>query len=133
MPIAIDPNETTEYVLKCDRDLPVDGQTVFLIAPQTVAQTRAAETKLQPVVRGDVTIQGSNVDFVHQVLRHGLRGWRNFKNRAGVQIAWQASHRDGQPTDETLARLSLSYRAELAEAIQALGKIESADVGKSER
>lgn len=129
MPIALDPHELTEYVLEAERSVPEHSKTIFTIGPLTVAQMRSAENKLQPKKRGDLEVPGSRVDFVLEILRGGLRGWVQFRTRAGVDVSFDVLS-DGRPKDETLARLNRHDQDELAEAVLALGKLSESDVGK---
>lgn len=121
MPIAIDPNRITDYVLECDRALPRDQQSAFEIKPPTLATSNEAAAKLRAETRPDGTsTEPDGNGFALVLLRRCLVGWKNFKTPDGSDAPFETD-RVGCPTDATLARLHASWRGELALAISRLG------------
>lgn len=113
MPIALTPAETFEYQLKCDR-LP-DGSvnpdaTVFVFKPLTVqgeAQIQNRSFVISAAGQLEQFNLGSNI---LARLEFGLKGWRNFKDAAGVDVPFSI---------DALSRLSPAHRTELSDAHRA--------------
>lgn len=132
MPIALSISETHDYVLECDRSNPVEEQTVFLIGQldlgeririedgQADYQFSASKTS---DARADLKINRHARNY--QVIRHALRGWRNFRDKDGNEIEFETiaeptSSRRGTvnvASDRCLKRLSLEWVDELADVI----------------
>lgn len=124
MPIALDPKSTFPYVLKDDRELPKEQQTVFQLRGLTVSE-EATVTDSMILAHGGVEELSVRAG-THQltVLRYGLKGWSNFKNADGADVAFEVEK--GHPrcvTDACLDRLLPKYRAELSSAILERGVI----------
>jgi len=104
-------DKPVEYVCKCDRDLPKDSQTIFvvkLLTPEEQAKHRdqmysvkgiGAQRKEQ-FLTGTVSLDA---------LRMGLKGWKNFKFEDGEEIQFK---------DENLACIPSTQRDELANYIR---------------
>ena len=123
MVIAIDPNETFEYVLKDDRK--ADHPTVWnlralnSVAVKTV-QDRAGQLKGEVFTTNQGTMQ-------LDILRYGLRGCAAFPDGKGGEVAYECQ--DGKTlnilgvqvkdpvADGFLDRIPLWAKAELAGAI----------------
>jgi len=131
MPIAIDPNRVTEYVLECDRALPREKQTIFKVRPPTLAASTEAAATLRSVTRPDgTTTDADGHAFALVMLRRCLVGWENYRTAEGEEVAFEADS-GGRPSDKTLARIHPSYRGEIAIAISKLGseKLSEDDLG----
>ena len=118
MPIALDPKQTFDYVLKAERDLPAEQQTVFELRGLTIAQETAIADAMMHGTAGssDFGLRQGTTQLMS--LRFGLRGWRNFKNADGVEVAFETQK--GAPrhvTDACLDYLSGPDRSEIANAI----------------
>lgn len=118
MPIAIDPTKTWDYILKCDRG--TDNPTVFVLGALTVADEAALQDRMVSIKDG--TTQVASGTHTLDVLRRGLRGWKDFITSGGdlVPFKTDASRRTrgvDPVSDESLAYLSPEHRRELAEAI----------------
>lgn len=115
MVIAADPRIPFDYILGIDRKKPRQEQTVFKL--KILSPTEEAE------------IQDSGISMVKeqefkfnlgkkkiQILKAGLVGWNNFKDRDGKDVLFNTD-KNGEPTDESLSRLRPEWRTELANAI----------------
>jgi hypothetical protein len=111
MPIAVDPEQTWDFVVPSERDLPEESQTVFILKPLDLR----AEKRMAELSRGQENVAGASEAGTY-VLKMGLAGWRNFRNTKGEAINFDVG-RDGHPTDVTLGRIDLSSRMELVKAI----------------
>jgi hypothetical protein len=126
MPTAIDPKETFEYVLECDRELPGEQQTIFELSHMTCRQREKIENEMTGSKLGkkkrdtsELTIRTGSTELA--VLDAGLMGWRNFKNKHGEEIEF--SRTATTVRRECLDYLHSDYREELAEAITEVSRI----------
>lgn len=91
MPVAFSLTEF-EYVLECDRSLPIDEQTVFLMRPLTVTERADVETKENALEVADGAKQIFRLLPEHdparnlKAVRYGLLGWRNFHDKNGKPV-----------------------------------------------
>jgi hypothetical protein len=118
MPIALDPRATFDYVLQEDRELPEEQQTVFELRSLTVSEEARVADSMIASVPGQDEMSIKSGSYQLQILRCGLRGWRNFKTTAGTDAQFDVTK--GNPrhvTDECLDRLSSANRTELTNAI----------------
>lgn len=120
MPKAVKARKPDTYVLKCDRSLPEDQQTVFSYAPLTVRGRYEIED-LQVS-----TEQGTSFSFnkgrqEYETLVRGLKGWKNFTTDEGNQIPF-----DPKDMEKNLAFLKEDWCEELAGVIR--GDAEKTDV-----
>lgn len=124
MPIALDPSETFEYVLECDRDLPEGEQTTFTLRGLTGAERDRIDDML--IVRN---VDGSQSyrtgSATTAALRYGLKGWGGFRDAGGGEVSFKAVR--GTVTDECLDRLAPAWRTELANAITSRGEVSEAE------
>lgn len=126
MPIALDPRQEFDYVLQCDRALPVDQQTVFVLRGLTVAEEARIEDSLAVLADGGVSMRSGEQKL--QILRMGLRGWRNFRRADGTEVPFQkVNGHPGHVTDASLDFLAPEWRTELANAITERGKLTPAE------
>ncbi|MCF8719211.1 hypothetical protein [Nitrospina gracilis] len=116
---AIDPSATFEYVPKCDRDLPEEAQTVFILKYMDARQAAKMEDQ---AVEGAVSSKGDDTSLrfrsgskVLQALEYGLRGWRNFQDKGGNEIPFRENN--GKPRPENFDAIPPSVRRELANVI----------------
>ena len=124
MAIALDPNRTFDYVLKCDRGLPREQQSVFHIRPLSALEMR--HLKNAALTIDQVTQQAHSYlgDLRYLALRAGLVGWSNFKRADGTEAVFERTRqnllgRSGEVvTDACLDLLRDEWRDELAEAVQ---------------
>lgn len=120
--ITLDPNSTREYVLRDDRSLPPEEQSVFLLRPLTLAQQTAIKDAMASVnASQDIKINAGTQEL--HALRFGLAGWRNVRDSKGNQeeAKGTTSKRNGVDfftlDDTTIEKIPPKYRAELAEEI----------------
>ena len=113
-PIAIDPNQTWEYVLECDRDLPPDQQTAFELKVLTARELAAIQ---DGATKGNVdgSLEFRSGTQTLRILELGVRGWRNFKDAAGTDVPFREN--SGKPRLENWDVLRPEWRRELANAI----------------
>jgi hypothetical protein len=124
LPIALDPSETFEYVLECDRELPEGEQTTFTLRGLTGAERDRIDDML--IVRNADGSQSYRTgSATTSALRFGLKGWGGFRDAKGDEVPFKAIR--GTVTDACLDRLTTAWRTELANAITSRG-----DVSESE-
>lgn len=116
MPIARNMNVTRDFILKNEKDSPPDKQTVFIVGAmagwlQAALNDRVASTFKQ----GDETV-------IRDILRAGLKGWRNFRDEHGAEVQFKLN-RDGQPSDESLSILDMGSSVEIAMEIMGFNKL----------
>mgnify|MGYP000892753664 FL=1 len=122
MAIAVDPKFVHRYILKEDRDKPEGERTVFPIRAQTDRIEREASM---------LAAERRFWDSGMCILRACLDPWENFKRADGSDVPWETDSNNGKPTAATICRISERNRAELLDAIQALGnaKLSETDLG----
>lgn len=116
---AIDPKATIRYIPKCDRDQPVENQTVFLLRPLTARDAARMQDDIAEVMTGkkseNSTMKINSGSNVLRALELGLAGWENFKTADGHDVEWRENA--GKPRPEMLDCLPADIRRELAEVI----------------
>ncbi len=121
--MRITTKRTFPYVLKCDRDLPPDQQTVFQLRPLTNAQ-RFSLLDMNSVQGGSTTLRGGTM--AQTALRIGLAGWENLTNENDAVVPYVAHQgkvmvhgvaAESPATEETMNRLPWEAVEELADAI----------------
>lgn len=125
MPIAINPEATTEYVLECDRDKPREEQTRFKVRWLTYKEQVKIEDNIVSSRIGrkgeDSEMRIASGSAERDILKAGLVGWENFKDEHGQEVEFK--RRGDQVTDECLDRLHTDWRKEIANFITDQGKI----------
>lgn len=113
-------NEPRDYILECDRALPVEKQTVFKIKPLSV-KDQAAITDLS-IDKGSLrygTIQ-------YETVKRGLVGWSNFFEAGGVALCPFTDDKE-----LNIAKLQ-EYWLELYTAIKDLSTPSEVELGNSD-
>ena len=119
MPIAIDTTQTSEYVLRSERQedgSPRQDATVFILRPITSREfARCMQVK---------EINGSGAAPI-QCVRHGLAGVRGFRDGKGavVDLATRKGLLGVEVTDAFMDRLAMSWVIELSDEITRLNQI----------
>jgi hypothetical protein len=128
MPIALDPKATFTYILEDDRKLPEEDQTVFTLRGLTVAEEAKVADSMISSIPGQEELSFRSGTHQLTVLRHGLRGWENFKDADGKNVSFDTGR--GNPrhvTDECLDRMLPRHRQELVGVILERGSITEAE------
>jgi len=111
MAIAVDPHRSVRYVLKEDRELPEDQQTVFLLRALSARELAQVEDGMSVVTPGgDVRIATGSQSL--RTLDLGLTGWENFLTPDGKLVPF-----DGNAKASNWDYLRPSWRRELSNAI----------------
>lgn len=123
---AIDIDATREYTCKAERELPEAERTVFKLGTidsitmgkldrmDVEFNSETNDTKVQ------ANILGREIEFV----RHGLKGWTNFKDSKGVEVqenfitVGRVGGSVKQLHDDVLRRIPVAVIKELAQAIR---------------
>lgn len=114
--IATNPKSTWNYVLLEDRALPKEQQTVFHLKHLTLAEEHQTYDGLDRI--GGVGLGRRDLGSSYlRSLRAGLSGWSNMPDGQGGFVE-PKKDAFGQISDESLQRLSLNQRIELARAIE---------------
>jgi len=119
MAIAVDMKTVIRHVLERDRVLPADQQTTFLLGIVPARdKAQLADKILARHEGGFIELRQETVNL--GMLRAGLRGWENFKDRAGNVLEFKTlSGGNGHavPTDEMLDLIRDADRTELVSVI----------------
>jgi len=107
MVIAIDPHKVHDYVLKSERTLPKEQQTVFKLRCLTVSQRAEVEDNYSSI-DGRLLIGSRQM----VTLRHGLAGWENMLDEAGNKIPFNEKE-----VEKSIAFLPHRVMGELVDAI----------------
>lgn len=134
--IVVNPGQTRRYVLKEERELPVDKQSVFLLRPLTLAESSKLEDMAVGIGAGNnVTVNSGSVRI--QALRFGLAGWENVVDASGNAVEFRSTTKKErgveivQPDDSIIAMIPPKARLELAEEITNGGSIDEDDAKNS--
>lgn len=120
MPIAVDPAKVVRYVLRAERELPPEQQTVFLLKALTARETADVEDALffQTAI-GTMVRNGSQR---LRILGLGVVGWENFPDSQGRPVPFNT-----QDKAANWDRIAPEYQTELANAIMEANRLNAAD------
>jgi hypothetical protein len=112
---AIDPRKPHEFVVKSERDLPKDQQTVFLVKYLTAHQQFELRDEMYQVkgigkARNEKFLTGT---MERKTLKLGLVGWKNFTDDSGSQLEFKSND-----LDNMLDYVPPTARAEIASHIR---------------
>ena len=103
----------SEYILECDKKLKPEEQTIFTLKPLSAKEYAEAQD--------NIIVDKSRIknfsSYSLEVLRLGLKGWKNFRDQAGVEIPFS------EDIDENINWLDISYRYELSTRITELSSL----------
>lgn len=105
------------YVLKDDRGLPAEQQTVFQIAPLSIGDAYRAKDIAAQIQTGNGSWNFAQGSVEYFTLKKGLKGWTNLTDESGAQVLFTTDE-NKEVNDLSLARLTPEWRAELADAIR---------------
>ena len=123
---AVDIDETRDYVCKADRDNPAAEQTTWklgAIDSITMGKLDRMDVEFNPDTQ-DTKVQANILGREIEFVRHGLKGWANFKDSKGNEVKenFLTVGRVGgsvkQVHDDVLRRIPISVIKELAQAIR---------------
>lgn len=130
MVIATDPARAWKYVLKADRELPEEQQTVWNM--RTLSQR--AMMRIVDRLRFDISADEATVGGIGtqslEIVRDGLTGWEHLCDTGGQEVP--AELRGGVLSDACLSRVPSMCILELAIEIERGGTLQTEDVEKSE-
>ena len=112
MAIALDPGQVFSYILKEERKLASENQTVFKLRCLSSKESAKIEDSFATKVNletGDVQVKSGMKTY--ELLQLGLIGWDNFKGNDGKTVAFDVDDK------ARLDRLRPAWRRELADAI----------------
>lgn len=125
MPVARSKSDLIRYVTEADRKLPVDQQSVFILAPLSNKTLGQIQNQLQVSIDGTTaTVQRGLQRYC--ALKAGLKGWENFSTADGQVAPFATDKGDRQahgvqftnpPKDETLELLAPADYEEISDAI----------------
>lgn len=132
--IACDVNETKEYVLKEERELPEDQQTVFELRVLDLAIREMIENEevggRQNEDETEIAVRSGAVRSLR--LKHGIRGWRNMRSRSGDEVPCTKTREHGREVLNQSALTAIMHkRAELAKAVADFNGLDEDDEGNS--
>lgn len=125
MAVAVDPNRTFDYVLKEDRELPAEQQTVFKLKVLSARELAGLEDSVS-VMDKDGNWQVKVGTKVLEILRLGLKGWKNLWRTSEITEPFKGIG------DESLDLLRPEWRRELADAITEQTNLSEGEVKNSE-
>lgn len=125
MSIGITPGREYRYVLRRDRALPRDQQTVFHYRVLLARERAQLEDEVTSVVDGDFRTTPNQTNL--RTLEAALVGWDNYRDEDGDLIPFHLDSKPRMilgslrcgPSQDTLDRLRFEDVAELAVAIRA--------------
>jgi len=133
MAIAINPDDERVYILKEDRALPKDEQTLFFLRTLTARDYyRLKDGALE--VRAPIRNASETRTVFHtgtqeqEILLKGLLRWENLKDARGNEMTYP----DGRDTEAKLRALSYlrpNWRKEISEVILADSEVTEQDEG----
>jgi hypothetical protein len=119
---ALTPKSEFEYVLRCDRELPEEDQTVFILRPLTVSEQAEVADVMFGGTAGseDLIVRSGSVQI--KTLRKGLVGWKNFLREDGSEVTFAVENKRKGIQLQLLDLLSMEHRVELSDAISSGSK-----------
>jgi len=127
VPIALDPRRETKYVLACDRALPAEKQTKFVIRPLTIRQHAEWQDSIMGYDAETKEVKTNYYSNILTLLRFGLIGCNDFFDSEGREVRF--SMKNHVVADDFLERLSPEHRYEIATAIKDLSTPSESDLG----
>lgn len=129
MPIAIT-TEPQEYVLKAERELPVEKQTVFLLKPLSARAQMRIQDRAKQSATETVTVDGkeypaleNRFEVAYERVLASLTGWRNFYYPDGKEVTF-----DPRDRECNLDKIELIDLFELSLAIDKLSSLDEGAV-----
>lgn len=123
---AIKPGEEFEVTLPSESDVKVEERTVFVITSPDVRDFARIQNELYDV-RGIGKSRKERFrtgEHSLEILKLGLRGWKNFMDHDGKEIKWRDSGEGNTPQEreriliENINRIPEANRAELVDLIR---------------
>ena len=127
--IVIRPQGKREYVLRAERALPKERQTVFILGDLLEKDRVDVMDAVRYTTDGVVQGLGGAAEKVHRAVRATLKGWKNVTDSAGAEVEFQSDH-EGRATDETLGMIPWDVMEELAAEVLAQRLPNESDLGK---
>jgi len=122
MAIAQDPSETFEYVLRCDRGLVADVQTIWTLRGLRHKDRVAVEDSVMST-SGDGQFSFRTGSQRTTILLRGIVSVANFKDSRGVPIVAEKANRD-RIQESFLDHVHPDHQTELANVIDNGGPLE---------
>src|SRR5689334_23286943 len=121
MPIAVSPKKQFDYVLKRERSLPTEKQTVWKLRTLTVAEEKRITDGMFVQKGKAMGVRSGSTAF--DTLKLGLTGWENWPFQADDgSIAQMEQPSERKPVESFFDFLTSADRTELANAITTGGK-----------
>ena len=120
---AYDRARTREFVPPCDRDLPKEQQTVFILAWLSSFDVAELEDLYQGAAKGEWP-------KLIELARFALRGWKNFLMPDGSPAPFEVGP-DGHATRETIGRIPVRELLAIVHDVNNSEQLEPPEVGKS--
>lgn len=121
---AYDRARTREFTPSCDKDLPEAERTVFILGWLSVFDFTAIEEAFAG------TSEARAFPKLIEVVRHSLRGWKNFPMPDGKEAPFIKGD-DGVASKETVAFIGPRELMEIAANCDGQERLAPDDVGKS--
>lgn len=124
--IVQDPSQQIRYVLKNERKLPSEEQSVFLIRVLKATEQAKLEDQMTSVNINTNIMSVGKLTMELKALMIGLAGWENVKDKDGNEVEFMVDGR-GKAKSENFDYLPQWARTELANAITEGNKITPED------
>lgn len=126
------PRGEREYILKRDRALSPESQTVFLLVDLRERDRAKVMDGFRVTLddEGGAEEVGGGGQRTYVAMKCGLVGWRNAKYEDGTDVPFKSEFGGKQPSDETLALLSWEDKVELSAEILNSSFPDEEDKGK---
>jgi len=122
---AFDRKRTFEFVPTCDRELPKDQQTTFILAGLGVLEISCLQEEFSKNPERPDAMRN-----LVEMARHALKGWKNFPLPDGSEAVFTLGP-DGYPTIETIGQIGPREIVEIAEAASESTQVTKVEAGKS--
>lgn len=124
--ITIDVNREIRYVLKSERELEAEAQSVFLLKCLSATEAAELEDRNATVDMKSNMMLMSNASIALDVLRRGLKGWENVRNSDGELVEFRTDNK-GRVRNDVLDMIPPAIRRELANAITTGNTVDEGD------
>lgn len=125
MAIAIDVARVHRFITEADQKLPPEQQTTFLLGVVSAReQAELHDILFEATLAPDGTISKGRVReqaFNYGIIVRGLRGWENFRDAKGADVAFIPNGKGA--SDESITRIPPATRTSIANAIAALSRV----------
>jgi hypothetical protein len=123
MSLAADPNQTFEYVLVSDRQMPVEKRPVFFIKYLTTRQWRHLMEFREKIKT--LTTSQEITELAIEIVKPNIMGWRNIFDSQGQPIKFSADKIEDVLSNEDFYELMGAERSQQSLSVEDKKKLDS--------